>query len=375
MACNPQKRDYYRNNNRYEYAYGWAYHVLDYSHRYTAWGDCSPRDTTTGKLKLQENNIARYFLTQKGTPGVTVVTQYGNTSLGSSFGYGNPVVSGTHYREQALATALARFKKQAQDKAILALEYLSERKTLADQLSRLCKKMVEIARLLKRRQFKTVWYYSKRAGKRVLSRKEMTFHEKWLGVHFSLLPMINDLVKNINGLPGLHAAKLRKRGFYQEHITDNGSNYVNMYESTLIYKYRVTITGEVIIDDPASATRSLIGLNPTDLYDVIPFTFLLDWLFNVGQIVKGLMVPGITYANTAVTVLEKSHTEHWGRVNPSSDPTVQNSQIGGSYFETSVNYTRVAGPLPDIPLVWNGGVNSLWRAITSIALARTIFYS
>ena len=295
------------------------------------------------------------------------------TALGYTFGYGTPVVDGGHYKDQALAQALGRFKKQAQDKAILALEYLSERRTLADQLSSITKKMVEIARLIKERKFKTIYYRAKRTGKRVASRKEMTVHEKWLAYSFTVQPMIDDLVKNIAGLKELHASKLRKRGYYQETVTSEGSNYINKYVSTLQYSYRVTITGEVIVDDPARATQSLIGLNLGDLYDVVPFSFVLDWLFNVGQIIKGLSVPGISYSNTAVTILEKRHTEHWGEAVPSPYPETTYSTLGGSYYESSADYSRTAGPLPDIPLVWNGGVNSLWRAFTSIALARTIF--
>lgn len=374
MSCNPTKKDYYHNNNKYVPIYGQTYQVLDFAERYTASGDCSPRDRD-GKVILRENNIDRRFSNRSGIPGVTVVEQYGDISLGYTFGYGTPLIAGQHFKEQALAQALARFKKEAQAKAILAMEYLAERRTLADQLLSIVKKLLEFVKLVKQRRFKTVWTYSKRAGKKVARRKEMTFHEQWLSFHFAIMPMIDDLRKNIAGLPGLHSAKLRKRGFYNEFVRDSGRNYVNEYESTLLYTYRVTVTGEVVVMDPLAASQSLIGLNPSDLYDVVPFSFVLDWCFNVGQIIKGLMIPGIAYVNTAVTTLEKSHTEHWGKVNPSLSPTATYSQIGGSYHESSAHYSRVAGPLPDIPLVWAGGVDSLWRVITTIALVRSIFYS
>ena len=374
MSCSPSKKDYYHNNNKYVSAYGQSYQVLNFARRYTTSGDCSPRDRK-GKLKLRENNINRVFSNQSGIPGVTVVSQFGNVSLGYTFGYGSPLIVGQHFKEQALAAALARFKKQAQEKAILAMEYLAERKTLADSLLRLVKRLLEFVKLAKQRQFKTIWAYSKRAGKKVAKRKEMTFHEKWLEVHFAIMPMADDIVKNIYGLKELHRAKLRKRAFYSELVRDSGRNYVNRYESTLLYNYRVTVTGEVVVNDPLAATRSLVGLNPSDLYDVVPFSFLLDWCFNIGQIIKGLMIPGIAYVNTAITTLEKSHTEHWGQVNPSSNPTAGYSQIGGSYHESAARYSRVVGPLPDIPLVWAGGIDSMWRVITTIALARSIFYS
>lgn len=374
MTCNPYKKDYYHNNDKYVSVYGQSYLVLNFAQRYTAAGDCSPRDSD-GKLVLRENNIDRYFTNHSGTPGVTVVSQYGNQSLEYTFGYGSPLIEGQHFKQQALATALARFKKQAQEKAILAMEYLAERKTLADALLGLVKKLLEFVKLAKQRRFKTIWVYAKRAGKKVARRKEMTFHEKWLEVHFSIMPMVGDIIKNIYGLQELHASKVRTRAFYSEFVRDSGRNYINEYESTLLYNYRVAITGEVVVEDPLAATRSLVGLNPGDLYDVVPFSFLLDWCFNIGQLIKGLTVPGLAYVNTAVTTLEKSHTEHWGKVNPSLNPTVTHSQIGGSFHESRAHYSRVAGPLPDIPLVWNGGIDSLWRVITAIALARTIFSS
>lgn len=372
MACNPKKKDYYHNKSRYREAYGQAYQVLDLAERYTAYGECSPRDPVSHTLLPRENSLQRFFMNHSGIPGVTVVHQGGDSGLGNTFGYGTPVIQGTHYKEQTLAIALARFKKRAQYKAILAMEYLAERRTLANQLLSICKKMVEVARLLKNRQFKTVWVQLKGAGKKVARRKEMTFHEKWLGYHFAIKPMYDDLIKNINGLTELHTAEVRTRGFYQEDVLDDGWNYTNSYESRLYYTYRVTVYGEVFIDDPAAASRSLVGLTSGDLYDVVPFSFLLDWLFNVGQIIKGLLIPGITYNNTSITILEKRHTEHWGDVNPSLNPTATYSQIGGGYHESSVDYNRVAAPLPDIPLVWNGGIDSLWRAVTAIALARTL---
>lgn len=372
MVNNFQKKDYSHNNTKLIPLHNGVYTKLQLAVRYTAYGDCSYR-SSSGKLALKENSISRHFQNASGIPGVVLVTQNGTTFLGYTFGYGMPVVDETHFKDQAMAQALGRFKKQAQEKAILALEYLSERRTLADQLSSICKKMVETARLLKERKFKTIYYRAKRTGERVDSRKEMTVHEKWLAYSFTIQPMIDDLVKNIAGLKELHASKLRKRGYHQEVITDEGSNYINEYVSTLQYSYRVTITGEVTVDDPARATQSLVGLNLGDLYDVVPFSFVLDWLFNVGQVIKGLTVPGLSYSNTSVTILEKRHTEHWGKAVPCPFPSVTYSTWGGSYYESNAHYSRNAGPLPDIPLVWNGGINSLWRAFTSIALARTIF--
>lgn len=374
MVCKPSKKDYYHNNDRYVSLYGQTYQVMDYAQRYTLYGTCSPRDLN-GKLKLQENSIFRHFVNRKGIPGRTVITGPDGSALGYSFGYGSPLIDGQHYKEQVLAVALARFKKQAQAKAILALEYLAERKTLADGLLSIVKKLIEFIRLAKNRQFKTIWVYAKRAGRKVAKRKELTFHEKWLQFHFAVKPMVDDIVKNIEGLQELHAAKLRKRGYYTTMVRDSGQNYINKYESILYYTYRVTITGEVVVEDPLAATQSLIGLNPGDLYDVIPFSFLLDWCFNIGQLIKGLTIPGISYVNTAVTVLEKSHTEHWGEVLPSPTPPTTYSQIGGSYHESRVDYSRVAGPLPTIPLVWAGGIDSIWRVITSIALARSLLHS
>lgn len=372
MSCKPTKKDYYHNNNRYRTAFGSAYQVLDFAQRYTAAGGCS-RVGRYGKLVLSENLIERVWNNQHGIPGVVVETQFGNSSITQTFGYGTPQDPTSDFKRQALAAAMARFKKKAQEKAILAMEYIAERRTLADQLSAICKKLVEIVKMIKQRKFKQMWKYSKRAARRVAHRKEMTIHEKWLEYHFAIAPMVDDLVKNIWGLKELHASKIRNRAFFTELVDASGKSSHNSYTSYLFYSYRVTLTGEVSIDDPAKASRSLIGLNPSDFYDVIPFSFLLDWLFNVGQIIKGLMVPGMTYVNTSVTTLEKRHYEHIGVVRRSANPTVSRSQIGGNYYTSNARYSRTAGPFPDIPLVWAGGVNSLWRAFTSLALARTIF--
>lgn len=368
---NPRKKDYSINKNRQVKYLNGTYTQLYNTMRYTAYGDSSPRDRN-GDLVLQQNSISRIWKHENGIPGHVVMTQNGVSILGATFGYGNPVVLSRNFRNECIAQASARFKKRAAAKAILAMEYIAERRVLADQLVAICKKLVEIAKLLKQRRFKQIWYYSKRAGRKVAKRKEMTFHEKWLLYHFQIAPMVDDLVTNIERQHGVSPSRVRVRATYRETNEDADRNYFNYYSSTLFYTYRLTYYGEIRVDDPAALTQHILGFNPTDLYDIIPFSFLLDWLWNVGQIIKGLLVPGMTFYNTSQTIVERRLYEHVGKVRDRSDSSTTYSQIGGQYFTSNASYNRTVGPFPDIPLVWEGGVNSLWRAFTALALIRTI---
>lgn len=373
MTCDPYRKDWYFAKNKYQTAHGGSYLKLDNSRRTTYEGGCSPRDAF-GRLLLQQNRINRVFVRESGVPGVQVVIQGGSKALGSTFGYIEPdLPSKLRAYEQSLAIALSRFKKKAQYKAMLMQEYIRERKRIYTAFSHAVAELRYVALQLAKRKFKTVFKYSVRAGKMFAKRVEMTFHEKWLAYHFAVVPMMEDFKKNIHNLPELHNGLVRVSSTWDSYQDATDRNWINSSYVYRLYKLKTTITGSVGVEDPLEAVKSLMGLNTGDFYDIIPFSFVVDWFLNAGQIIKGIDVPGLTYYDTSVTTLEKDHLEFFGEVRPSLSAVTKYSQIGGTYYTSRAQYVRDPGPLPEIPVVFKGGVNSLWRSITTLALIRTIF--
>lgn len=351
---------------------GQAYQILSSDQQTTTVGTCSPRGID-GHLLFVENPIARTWASAHGVPGRQLFISKTGQALGSSFGYGDPPLGPfERLKRYTLATAQARFKNTVQEKALLAMEYIHERKRLASRLEEIGWELYRIVKQLMQRKFKTVYRRLAHSGKKVASRKEMTFHEKWLEYHFVVAPMMADFERNVYAIEPAHTLVVRRRSRESDVTADNGVNWVNFYTSERFASVRTTLRGEIVIDDPIEAVKSKLGFEVGDLWDIIPFSFVLDWFVNMGQIVKAITVPGFTYSNTSITVLEKDIIDHNGWVVPNFSTSGYYSQVGGVYSRQWIAYNRTPGDITRIPFVWTGGINSLWRALTAISLARTI---
>lgn len=366
------KKDYSYNNNQYKSLHGGVYQVLDNRYRYTAYSDKSSREN--GKLMLKENVIDRMWYREVGIPPMAVYNGPNGSTLAMSLHEGN-IVEVDEYRltVQATNSALDRFYTRLEERIILGMEYIVERKSLFDYLARGARLLYDIYLACRKRSFKTLRKYDPRRKKITVHRVEMSFHEKWLEYHFAIAPVMSDIYNVCMQQGPQHGSKIRVRATASETQTDSGKDWAGAWYTSNTVTVRKTLTGYASVTDPVLASGNYIGLDPTKfLWDILPFSFVVDWFFNVGQWIDTISTPGWTVVNTSVTTLtkRKSVTHAYCIMTTNNG---YYSTLGSGVTREITSYKREPGPLPSVTLAWQGGIDSTWRAITSLALLRSIF--
>lgn len=163
---------------------------------------------------------------------------------------------------------------------------------------------------------------------------------QFLGYRFGLAPDIGDLNAASKGLLGFRAkldafkqncGKLMRT--YSPCLTDsihksgslvtNGNNYV-YWDATLtkratayIYYWIEQITALNKADEDFRAILSTVGLelNPRVAWDAIPFSFVVDWFFNVGKVLERFKIPAlelpISYKDAFVQYKQELSISSW----------------------------------------------------------------
>lgn len=367
-----KEKDYSRNKSHYRKLYSGSYQVIDTAYRYTANSDKSSRKN--GKLMLKENAIDRTWSREYGIPPRAVYNGPNGSSLGTSLYIGNIVsIDESKLSTKATNSVLNRFYTRLEERIILGMEYIVERKRLFDYLANGAKLLYDIYIACRKRSFKTLRKYDPRRKKFTVRRVEMSFHEKWLEYHFAIAPVMSDIYNICMQQRPQHSSKIRVRATESETKLDSGKDWAGAWNTSNTVTVRKTLTGFASVTDPVLAAGNNVGLDPTKfLWDVLPFSFVVDWFFNVGQWIDTISTPGWAVVNTSVTTLtkRKSVTHAYCIM---TAPNGYYSTLGSGVTREMTSYKREPGPLPSVKLAWQGGVDSTWRAITSLALLRSIF--
>lgn len=375
---NGKGRDYNFVNNKKFTFNGRSYTFYDERSRSTSTYEKSPRKR--GILQLRENAIHRTWVTRLGTPCQLVITnrKTGLPNLSTTFGVGPGEKNDYSMDLMRLEnTALARFNKRVEQRIILGMEYIDARKSLWSYLKRLALALWDIFTAIKQRKFKSVRKYLPRQKRWGTKRVEMTAHEKWLEYHFAIAPMVEDIY-NV-----LHAetqnrnnfGKVRVRATVNTNQVNNGRDTVYQYAYNSEYnrQFRCTITGHIKCTSAALAAGNYVGLDPSKwVWDLLPFSFVIDWFINVGQWLNALSTPGYDVSNCSTTnrrIIER--TEVSWNIRPDDNQNTY-STLGGGVHRTNVTYQRF-GAHPTVKVVFNNEMVDAWRSMTSIALLRSIF--
>jgi hypothetical protein len=107
----------------------------------------------------------------------------------------------------------------------------------------------------------------------------------WLEYHFGWAPLVQDIDSAVKVLasnpPPL---KVRASGRYTEVIDYGNRNpYQHLYQG--LYRCRVLIGADCYVSNPNLALATQLGLvNPASVaWELIPFSFVVDWFTNVGS--------------------------------------------------------------------------------------------
>lgn len=376
-------KDYVRNNNRFLAVAGTnqTYESLDYASRTTYFSGKSPR--VNGKLVLKQNPISRTWTVRRGSGIHSRVTQTWpgspeSVSFYSEGGYGPPDFDQTIVGELtsiAQTEALERFRSDYLNNQMQLMEYILERESTKQSILSVFQSIVQLRRdLTWRRLFKNLRVYNPRTRKVEVKRVEMSLHEKWLAYNFFWKPLVNDLFTLFEGFEPVTGLPIRKRS------TASRSSYERLTYSTsthfrsLTHNVRVSVTGSVTITDPLLAVLDELGLaNPAKIaWNALPFSFVVDWFINIGALADQVCSPGRVVTDPSITTLVSLVGNTGGSSTRKSPKNGGVSTIGTGYNVYKATYTRTPGTLPWPDLSLRGGIDSVWRAATSVSLIRML---
>lgn len=264
---------------------------------------------------------------------------------------------------QAIARnqAYERFKSQAlstsQVGASLA-EFKSSRDMIADRATQL----LRAAKALRKRDFRTLkneFGWNSNRVKNANSPK--TFGKLWLEFHFGWEPMVKDIYE---------AAEVFVQPVKSTWASGSATSAFNLRSgSSTDYGIRkgfarCKMGGQIAISNPNVALANQLGLlNPAQIaWELVPFSFAVDWFVNVGQMLGSTTdFMGTSMSNTYTTTVTK-----WGTTLVHKNTTVPSDNC--FVDATSVHMQRSLGIAAPTLRVSPIKTPSLTRALTQISL-------
>lgn len=376
-------KDYVKNNNQMMTVPGTnqRYERLDFASRITSISQNSPR--VNGKLLLRQNQVRRTWLVRHGSGIHARVSQQfpdqpQSVALYSEGGYGPPDFNTTLISEltsQARTEALERFRDDYLNNQMQLMEYILEREKIKDSIISVFQTIVQLRKDLSLRSlYKTLRIYNPRTRRVEAKRVEMSLHEKWLAWNFQWAPLINDIHTLFKGMEPVTGLPIRKRASASKTTFEQLTYPTSTHSRSMTHTVRVSVTGSVTITDPLLAILDELGLaNPAKIvWNAIPFSFVVDWFINIGALADQVCSPGRVVTDSSITTLVSMVGNTFGSTTRSAPKYGSVSTVGTGYNVYKAEYSRTPGALPWPDLSFRGGIDSVWRAATSISLIRML---
>lgn len=162
---------------------------------------------------------------------------------------------------------------------------------------------------------------------------------------------IQDIQKLLFGLEKKRSEVLKERVGYKRHYVQTGTTTYTDVSGTRYYsitdEFEVSVRGNVL----ALAPSPKLNINPfTTAWEIVPYSFIVDWFFDVGQWLEALSFLGLA-----------THTESaWGykvdgkRTTSLTSVAWSSGWTGDSELQAEVNLactTRIPSSVPYLPLV------------------------
>lgn len=365
-----------KSQDRIHSGSGMRYRYYDESSRVTA--SMTFSRWVGDKLILTENQLERTYSQYWGIQPQILLTnrKTGVQTLSTTLGVGpGSSLNDGYIKRLADNKAVSLFTKRVEERIILGMEYVNERKSFWRVLRSFVNVLYDIYEACKKRKFKNLRKYLPRERKWSTKRVEMTFHEKWLGYNFALKPIMDDIFRYLHRETERDGSfgRVRVKGSEMQEEYLKGSLAAGDYLSHYVSSCRTTYVAQVDIASAVSAAANYVGLDPSKfLWDIIPFSFVIDWFFNVGAWLDALARPGYSIKSCSTTRTQRLARDESAVCTYKSNADLIYSTFG-SGLRRQRCYIQRTPYQPRITLAWAGGVDSAWRVITSMSLLRSVF--
>lgn len=235
------------------------------------------------------------------------------------------------YRTQARNRAYNKLLNSLGDASQIAAS-IAEWRSTASSISNNCVALLGFARAVKRGRFTEA---NRALGIRKGFRpKAKELGNRWLEYSFGWAPLVKDIYNGIDVLQRpLPSEAIKGIGRY-------GGRFLNINDGTTLFTAvstaRCEMGGRISVVNPNLYVANQLGLvNPAAVvWELIPFSFVVDWFFNVSQVLG-------TLSDFAGCVIQDGYTTHYDVTNTVYYWPVSSPQY--FYENECIEVTRTVG--------------------------------
>lgn len=156
-----------------------------------------------------------------------------------------------------------------------------------------------------------------RGGRKLVNKRgRKAFANNYLEFHFGWAPLVNDIGSAIDVLQGgIPPALVRGSGMHNWQTTSISDGGYWRDRSITRFTQQVRIRAQVRVDNPNLWLANQMGfVNPASVaWELVPFSFVVDWFVNVGDILASYTdFAGLSIENASTTVFSTGETQYSG---------------------------------------------------------------
>lgn len=278
-----------------------------------------------------------------------------------------------------LGTALAEWRKtvdMVNNRTLAA--YQRQRANAVRQTELKALRLVKAFRYLKRGNFKKFREFLGVKPKKKHQRKQWSRPQEasslWLEYWFGWSPTVNDIYTSLKiwDAPSPDAVFSAGSGFVESKVLTYSSTSSLYSRNAWTAKFFVRLQAKVLVSNPNLYRANQLGLvNPAGvLWELVPFSFLIDWFTNVNQVIGGYTSEvGLSITDKQVVRFCKGDSTSVliGNLNFPS------AMYGWNCASKTTLMKRELGSFPTPSLTFSAPRMSWTRAATAISLLISVF--
>lgn len=220
---------------------------------------------------------------------------------------------------------------------------------------------------------------SRRSRRRYRKPTEQDIAKTWLEYSFMWKPLMQDVITFAEGIQPIKGQRIVGRADSSIFWVDPLKSGDFVGYNTSQRKVKAVCVLEVTLDDPLKAVQAEMGLFQLgSLWNILPFSFVIDWFFSIGAFLERLCFPGKTVVNGSVTVtttdIAHNYVQRVGIFSPANKDraAIPYKSKGSGVTTETIRKVRTVG-VPS-PFFISTNMNfSFWHVGTTWALLASIF--